>query len=1128
MSVQDTSAGYQPAAPITASVSSVLSQDVLTTNTIPVDTSSPNPVAAFMNANSGGSGTPQIEALGIVTPASATTPQLAHIARSSSSESGWVVNPLFDGVTPIEVMAGSTNNTSYGFYIDATGVWWTQLNADGSWTGPTLAWQGTASNIAAAYSMYGELVIYANAGGDLLTLTQTGIGSGFTPNVISMNKSLSAQFTLTMEGQSNWWICANEGGQLVIYGGQLGAPTYSEMNSSTGFTAPLQEVVLGYYAQNTLMCFAIDTSNSLHIWSSASPTSAGTMQQVPNSEVVSATAHVATDNTIHLYLTDQSQNLWVLHQSGFSGGVPNFSAYIPLDTEIMGVASDMNPADAPTLFAIDASDGSLRLHAQDQVTSMWSSGPLLQATDEVYTYTRYRTEVSLVDANGAPVPNYPVTLQVAAEYSAADVWIAGSTYNVSSTAPVQLTTDSLGKVTMAMLPVSGLSASMFTITADNLTTLAPFSPAQPVHQYLSGIGTLNPTQPSSYGGQLPVFDPGGQTLQSAQVYSQPNTPQTLAPGASDSTMAGAAAGAIISGAQCGLGTSGSNAAFMGNLRDGTFRQFATIDEMRAAIGDRPQPDSIGSAIAHFFGDLWEGIKNGVIKIVDFVVTVAEKIANFTVRLLNGIEQAVNTVIQGLEQAAQFIAGVFQAVAAAVEKVVDWLKALFDFAAIWRTKIAFQNMLLAAPAYISGIAENADRIATNWFQDQEAAVTQYFNNWVNQYTPGATFSTAPGWQTPGQPSSTPVANGAAPSDFNNNAHHNWLQNKVSSGAPSSLGAASTPPSADPWTNFDNEITSAGSDLVSALSNFADGIKALVDSNPNGMGNVAMSDFVKGLGELINAALSLADSIVSFVAGLAESGMNALETLLKTELDLGFLNKLWAWLANEAGYPEDETLTIAALASLIAAFPTTILYKLIEGVDTEPFPAGSTFVVAQGMSAMPQAAVLCGAILDLLYVIPQIASDVMATPPQWLTIGMMGLTIIIWVLENGLPDWSTIEWTTAGVIAANLIWLIPLASIIVKAGAPSFYESYIATGDAQNIFFTLAGIGQEVFGMIAIVNTDGISTATALSDFMSPLSNMFSVLGNTGLKEDPVLTALKVVMDFISYFGGGIAQIEAAVG
>jgi len=122
MPATETSASYSPALPITASVSSVLSQDVLTTNTIPVDTESPSPVGPFVNPNSGGSGVAQVEALGLVTPSGAAGPLLSHIARNTNSPSGWVVTSLLGGITASEVMVGTQlGGQIIGFYIDSAG-----------------------------------------------------------------------------------------------------------------------------------------------------------------------------------------------------------------------------------------------------------------------------------------------------------------------------------------------------------------------------------------------------------------------------------------------------------------------------------------------------------------------------------------------------------------------------------------------------------------------------------------------------------------------------------------------------------------------------------------------------------------------------------------------------------------------------------------------------------------------------------------------------------------------------------------------------------------------------------------------------------------------------------------------
>ena len=48
----------------------------------------------------------------------------------------------------------------------------------------------------------------------------------------------------------------------------------------------------------------------------------------------------------------------------------------------------MNPAAVPSLFALDAGDYSLRLHAQDAGSRMWNSENLLQHKTEAYEVVR--------------------------------------------------------------------------------------------------------------------------------------------------------------------------------------------------------------------------------------------------------------------------------------------------------------------------------------------------------------------------------------------------------------------------------------------------------------------------------------------------------------------------------------------------------------------------------------------------------------------------------------------------------------------------------------------------------------------------------------------------------------------
>src|SRR6476620_6863106 len=190
----------------------------------------------------------------------------------------------------------------------------------------------------------------------------------------------------------------------------------------------------------------------------------------------------------------------------------------------------MNPAAAPSLFALDAGDYSLRLHAQDAGSRMWNNENLLQHKTEAYEVVRYRTEIRIVDGKGRAVPNHQVTLTVEKDGSAVNVAAGGSLHQVDEKG-TNLTTDASGKLTVAVLATGGLVCPNLVVSCDGLTASVEertVMPAGGIHDYLSGKGTLNPTNP---GGPLPVFDADGTTLAKATVGGKP-----LAPSAGDSKL----------------------------------------------------------------------------------------------------------------------------------------------------------------------------------------------------------------------------------------------------------------------------------------------------------------------------------------------------------------------------------------------------------------------------------------------------------------------------------------------------------------------------------------------------------------------------------------------------------------
>jgi len=179
MAALATSTRYRPVAPLSLQSSSVLSQDVITTAKILVDSTSSAPVGVFTNPSSGGiAGNSQVEALAIVNPGAGN--QICHIARDQATD-GWHARPLFAGRSAEQVAAGvaysgTSKSTVYGLFVDAGQLYSTTLGADGlTWTAPATVPDGLMSNPRVAYTPDRGMVIYGvNNKGDLVTAYAPG------------------------------------------------------------------------------------------------------------------------------------------------------------------------------------------------------------------------------------------------------------------------------------------------------------------------------------------------------------------------------------------------------------------------------------------------------------------------------------------------------------------------------------------------------------------------------------------------------------------------------------------------------------------------------------------------------------------------------------------------------------------------------------------------------------------------------------------------------------------------------------------------------------------------------------------------------------------------------------------
>ncbi|HYH07908.1 MAG TPA: hypothetical protein VEK11_12695 [Thermoanaerobaculia bacterium] len=1116
----------------------VLSQDVITTTTIPVDSLSPSPVAVFTNPASGGvRGNAAAEALAIVNTGRGR--QLCHVARDADADAGWRATPLFGGQAAEQVAAGvayagTSEAAVCGFFALDNQLYFTSLGADGAlWAQPKAAGSSAARRLRVAYSPQGRLVVYgATAAGNLMTAYQPQVGGAFVTSECAVDGALSGgDFQLCLTDEQSWTIAAIANGKPVLITGVLGAAQRASAGPAPGLNEEMKHVALGYWnsAQNTLMFLLVDKDSSLRAWSQSQTTNQARVQPIPNSSVAHATGHVGEDGSLHVYAVDADERLWVLHQSPSrpwsDDGSPNWAPLLALDRGVARVVSDMNPTAEPSLFALAAGDFSLRLHARDETSRLWQSHEILQSSAKAFEVARFRTEISIIDGNGVALPKHSVRVATEGGASSVDVWAAGAVHRVDEKG-LTLQTDALGKLTLAVMASEGLSCPRLVIGSESMSSPITVDPAGETHRYLAGEGTLHPTNP---GGALPVFDASGRTLAAATVGGKP-----LAPGASDATMAAAAAQAIRGAASIGSGRPTVHA-FAGSLQKHApaFHAFHSAEQLHAhrmkAGLTAPELGAIDwGALA---GDIFEGIRNGVIAISEFVVDVANKTVDLVLKIAKWTEKVARLAFDGIEKIASFIAGVFHAVEAAVEKVVDWLKALFDFGAIWRTKMAIEEGLLGVPEYVRQLALSNQKRADRWFAEKKVEVDKAFAELKARYD-GKKFEDSPNWQKPGAPSPSPLAGNASPADFTSNTHHNWLQDKVASYAPDKLDVTDESQN-EPWTAFAEHLHAAGDEFTGALEKFKDAFLSVIQ-NPSSFSTVAVPCLIDAAGLLVKALLDACDAAVDALAGLAVTAMDALKALLEAELPIPFLRTLFQWLAEQAGYPHDGKLTAAALISLAAAFPATLIYKLMHGVNAEPFPNGRFPRLQQGMLGvtMPKVCREIACIVGMVSVIPSAAGDILGeAKPTWMTILGLGFTAAVWVLENGYPELTALQWASVSAVAANLLWIAPAAYFVLETENAVLLDKIKAVkSDALSVGFSLYGAFSLTMGIL-VDTTTKVPLGQGIANILQPLPSLFSFLGLRAMRNNPAVApyaiAAKVLVDFVGTVGGGAEKLVSVM-
>jgi outer membrane protein assembly factor BamB len=314
-------------------------------------------------------------------------------------------------------------------------------------------------------------------------------------------------------------------------------------------------------------------------------------------------------------------------------------------------------------------------------------------------------------------------------------------------------------------------------------------------------------------------------------------------------------------------------------------------ETRAQVDDeRGEPTPQPVLLRGWFDDLWSDIKDVAVDIyegaVKVVVSIGEAIEVAIHKMVEGIEKIVHVVVDGIVEAVNAVAGFFEQLGVLIMKAIEFLRALFNWKAILRTKVIIHDLFVMS-------VEDAKKAMT------PARIDALFLPLIGA---GAMKPPAGGQSI----SATSAAGGEARSPAVDEARGVQGQMVMQKSRDSSIGASSnagTGPSADAGGD-------AFSDLIRTLPNVVSG---LVDLSP--------ADMIDKLYAILKAGIDA--SVRLFIAELKAMSAVAVELvdwamkLLRTEINIPFVSELYYWITG-------SRLTLLDLICLALAVPVHIAH------------------------------------------------------------------------------------------------------------------------------------------------------------------------------------------------------------
>ncbi|MGP0049323.1 MAG: hypothetical protein ACLPZR_10830, partial [Solirubrobacteraceae bacterium] len=756
------------------------------------------------------------------------------------------------------------------------------------------------------------------------------------------------------------------GAQLVRY---LAASTAEQPGPIAADVASIVGVYHSYGGtrKSGVGCVYLDTDGNLVTWNEAGE-HPSVVSSTPGLGFVTAASWLDVNQMLHVYGLDATNTLKVLHQVAWGrNGVPVWSHSTVIKTAAADpviVPSCLGLVSKVAAFVLDpfpdtlpnqlvkkegtaTPDEQFSFYTQDINSVRWSRDKVrLPSAGTPHLATHYVSSVTVMDRRGTPMPG--LTVKVSAE-TLAEIQVDGASYLVGPGHSVSLATNAFGAVNIST-PADSLLPATLHVEASGLEHGAIVQPAAAVHDYLGGSGTL-PSQRGLFTADAlrdarvdgaPIVDPkhdksiDGVVTGVHQVFAladgKPLTSKLFRGAGPAPAIHGFAVGPAP-GSQLGRGAS--------HVQYTEFASPQAAEAHLAAIRAMPEYGGIWEDFGNWAGDVWQGIKDGAIQVVDFYVAA---VSTVFIKIGEWIVELVGIVIDTVESAVHTAEAVFREVVESIGKVVDWLKSLFAFKDIWDTKRALESGTGTMLSYGAATVEHFGNLSADWFERQRAEVTRYFEDLKVQYA-GRPLGDARN-QIPTLTDAS--GHGLDPRAARDDPQASWLLNQTFAGPALAAARAAAPaafadsPISTAFSAFLDTLTETGigASVERILGDLDVVVTGVIDPrDPDGAAKASMIALVDIMEQLTLVVLQALDRVVAAVVAVVRAVADHAADVLNYPLSLGPVNTIYEWIQTQNGIVQPEELTLGGLVFLIAGFAITTSYKLVNGVEAAPFPGGA---------------------------------------------------------------------------------------------------------------------------------------------------------------------------------------------